>query len=82
MTDQATLAGEHATEAEGTVKYDVYSDSECKDLVAEAGEVSVSDGVIPASTAQTLARGTYYSAGILLRRFQQRRLGEHVWQGD
>ncbi len=60
VTDSATLQEENFSTATGTVKYDVYSDSECKTLIAEAGEVTVSDGDIPISNAETLSQGTYY----------------------
>lgn len=60
VSDTATLEGAHAFEATGTVSYRVYSDDECKDLVAEAGSVKVSAGAVPASGAETLAPGTYY----------------------
>jgi lysophospholipase L1-like esterase len=60
VTDVATLHGEHVSTASGTVKYDVYSDSECKHLVAEAGEVTVTKGGVPASKEETLSAGDYY----------------------
>jgi hypothetical protein len=60
VSDAATLTGPNAHEATGTVKYNVYSDEECKTLVAGAGEVSVSGGSVPASSEETLAAGTYY----------------------
>ena len=60
VTDHATLSGATASKATGTVNYKVYSDSECKKLVSEAGEVEVTGGAVPASTAETLAPGTYY----------------------
>jgi hypothetical protein len=60
VTDQATLNTVNAGTATGTVEYDVYKDAECKEPVAEAGEVSVSGGVIPPSTEQTLPEGTYF----------------------
>jgi hypothetical protein len=60
VTDGATLVGEDAFMATGTVKYDVYSDSECKHLVAEAGEVAVAGTSVPASNEESLESGTYY----------------------
>ncbi len=60
VKDTATLHGENASIATGTVKYDVYSDSECKTLVKEAGEVTVSGTSVPASSEETLSPGTYY----------------------
>ncbi len=60
VTDSATLSGENASKATGSVEYNVYSDKECKTLAASAGTVEVAGGVIPASNAQTLAPGTYY----------------------
>ena len=59
VSDQATLTGAEASSASGSVSYKVYSDSHCSDLVAES-DVAVSDGVVPASGAQTLGVGTYY----------------------
>jgi hypothetical protein len=58
--DAATLNGAAAATASGTVKYDVYSDKECKHLVAEAGEVTMLGGSIPESNEETLEPGTYY----------------------
>jgi GDSL-like Lipase/Acylhydrolase family len=60
VSDTATLHGEHASIATGKLKYDVYSDDECKTLVKEAGEVTVSGASVPSSTEQTLSPGTYY----------------------
>jgi hypothetical protein len=60
IKDTATVHGEHASIATGTVKYDVYSDSECKTLVKEAGEATVSGESVPASNEETLSPGTYY----------------------
>jgi predicted nucleic acid-binding Zn ribbon protein len=60
-TDTATVEGATASTAEGHVIYKVYSDSECKDLVAEAGEKSVTSGVAAASNEEELEGGkTYY----------------------
>ena len=56
VTDHATLSGENAAKATGTVEYKVYSDNECRNLVASAGTVKVASGVIPASNATGLAR--------------------------
>ena len=61
VTDQATLSGENASTAGGTVSYNVYSDSECTKLVAAAGSVSVSGGKVPPSEPETFSLpGTYY----------------------
>jgi hypothetical protein len=61
VKDKATLSGTNASKAGGTVKYKVYSDKECKTLVAEAGEVTVSSGSVPASNEEELEGGkTYY----------------------
>ena len=60
VTDTATLSGTHASAATGYVKYDVYSDSECKELVAEAGDESVTGGSVPKSEEETLPVGTDY----------------------
>jgi predicted nucleic acid-binding Zn ribbon protein len=58
--DTATLSGEDAFMATGKVKYDVYSERECKTLVTEAGEVTVKSGLVPESKEETLKPGTYY----------------------
>jgi hypothetical protein len=60
VRDAAELDGETAFMATGQVKYDVYSDKECKTLVAKAGEVTVTAGLVPASSEETLPAGTYY----------------------
>ncbi len=60
VADQATLSGANAGKATGTVEYKVYSDPECKNLVASAGGGAVSGGVAPASSEQILSPGTYY----------------------
>jgi len=60
ISDKATLGGPSAATATGTVTYKVYSDSECKELVAEAGEVEVKGGEVPSSEEETLPQGTYY----------------------
>ncbi len=60
IADTATLSGTDASAATGYVKYDVYSDSECKELVAEAGDESVTGGSVPKSEEETLPVGTYY----------------------
>jgi outer membrane protein assembly factor BamB len=60
VTDQATLSGENASKATGTVTYKVYSDNACTKEVAAAGEVTVTAGAVPPSNAETLAPGTYY----------------------
>ena len=60
ITDKATLNGTNASKAGGTVTYDVYSEDECKTLVAEAGRVTVTDGAVPSSSEETLSPGSYY----------------------
>lgn len=60
VTDSATLSGENASTATGKVEYNVYSDDECTNLVTKAGEVEVTGVTVPASSAETLAPGTYY----------------------
>jgi hypothetical protein len=60
VSDTATLSGTNASTASGQVEYSVYSDSECKELVALAGDVSVSSGSVPTSNEETLPPGTYY----------------------
>ena len=60
VTDHAFLKGENILTAEGTVTYKIYSDSECKKLVKEAGTVKVSEGLAPESEAANLPPGTYF----------------------
>ena len=60
VTDSATLSGEHASAAKGTVTYKLYTDSGCTKLSAIAGEVSVSNGSVPASPPVERNAGTYY----------------------
>jgi len=60
VSDKATLHGPHASEATGTVKYAVYSDGLCKELVTKAGEVSVEGESVPASSGVKLPEGLYY----------------------
>ena len=60
ITDTATLGGSSASEAGGTVEYEVYSDNKCTELAAEAGSVTVTSGSVPSSNAVALPAGTYY----------------------
>ena len=60
VTDTVALSGPNAKEATGKVQYTVYSDEECTEAVAEAGEVTVSEGKVPASSGETLEPGIYY----------------------
>ncbi len=61
VKDKATLSGTNASTAGGKVLYKVFSDKECKTLVAEAGEVTVSSGSVSASSEDELEGGkTYY----------------------
>jgi Glycine rich protein len=60
VSDQATLSGENAATASGTVTYRIYADSECSVLVKQAGTVKVTNGSVPASGSQTLAGGVSY----------------------
>lgn len=60
VKDQATLSGTKSSAATGTVKYEIYKDKECKELVGSAGEVSVSEGKVPASSGEALTGGIYY----------------------
>lgn len=61
VKDTATLSGTNASKATGTVKYKVYADKECKELVTSAGEVTVTSGSVPASEEKALEAGrTYY----------------------
>lgn len=60
VTDAATLSGLNAATAGGTVTFNVYSDSECKNLVTAAGSARLSGGSAGPSSAETLAPGKYY----------------------
>jgi uncharacterized repeat protein (TIGR01451 family) len=60
VTDKASLSGEHAAAATGKVDYKVFSDKECSKEVASAGSATAAGEAVPASSAQTLAPGTYY----------------------
>jgi hypothetical protein len=60
VKDTATLSGTNASKASGTVKYKVYADKECKELVTSAGEVTVTSGSVPASEERTLEAGRVY----------------------
>lgn len=59
--DKATLSGTNSSSAIGKVVYKIYSEKECKTLVKEAGEVTVSSGSVPASNEVELeGEATYY----------------------
>ena len=60
VKDTASLSGENASEATGTVDYAVYKDKECKELVTEAGEVTVEEGIVPDSEEKELEAGKEY----------------------
>jgi hypothetical protein len=61
VRDSAHLAGVNAAKATGTVTYRVYSNAACSTLVATAGTVTVTGGVVPSSAAESLTTpGTYY----------------------
>jgi hypothetical protein len=60
VKDQATLSGENAATATGTIKYAVYSDNKCEKLVTKAGETAFSEGKVPASEEKTLEAGSVY----------------------
>ncbi len=60
VIDTATLSGTNASKATGTLQYLVYSDEECEELVAEAGEVEVKGTAVPPSEEQPLEEGTFY----------------------
>jgi hypothetical protein len=60
VTDAATLAGTDVSTASGTVTYLVFSDSKCSKVVDD-NQVTVTDGVVPPSSPETLSKaGTYY----------------------
>jgi|GEM_PF-1447823 len=61
VKDLATLSGENTSTATGTIEYKVYSDAECKKLVASAGSETLSSGARLGSEAETLKpAGKYY----------------------
>jgi len=60
VKDSATLSGTNASTATGTVDYAIYKDKECKELVAEAGKVTVTEGKIPDSEEKELEAGAVY----------------------
>jgi hypothetical protein len=62
VTDSATLSGDNANSATGSVTYNVYSDRACTKLVkGGAAQPITTPGTLPGSAAVTLATaGTYY----------------------
>jgi hypothetical protein len=61
VTDSATLTGDNAASATGTVSYTVYSDSTCVTAVSSGPETIATPGEMPDATPVTLAEpGTYY----------------------
>jgi len=60
VTAQAAMSGPGASQAGGTIEYDLYSDPECKRPVASGGAATVTDGFIPSSNVETLPPGTYF----------------------
>jgi len=61
VTDSATLTGDNAATATGSVTYTVYSDSGCTTSAADGGTVTVTAGSVPDSNPVSLATpGTYY----------------------
>ena len=60
VKDTATLSGENASKAGGTLTYKVYKDKECKELVTKAGEVTVKEGKVPDSEEKELEAGAVY----------------------
>jgi uncharacterized protein YunC (DUF1805 family) len=60
VVDSATLGGTNAATATGTVKYAVYSDAKCEELVTEAGELGLVEGSVPPSSEEVLEEGTFY----------------------
>jgi hypothetical protein len=62
VTDSATLSGTNASEATGTVTYNVYSDSACTDLVnGGSPETITTPGTLPDSSPQSFTSpGNYY----------------------
>jgi hypothetical protein len=60
VKDTATLSGENASTAGGTLTYKVYKDKECKTLATEAGKVTVKEGKVPDSEEKELEAGKEY----------------------
>ena len=60
LSDQASLAGANVASASGTVTYDLWSDVDCTVPAVASQTVSVSDGVVPASSPVVLPEGLYY----------------------
>ena len=60
VTDQATITGENASTATGTVTYKAYTNSKCEGTAIEAGTEPVSKGSAAPSEPKTLGPGTYY----------------------
>ena len=60
VKDTATLSGENASKATGTVTYKVYKDKKCEELVTEAGKVTVKEGKVPDSEEKELEAGAVY----------------------
>jgi hypothetical protein len=59
VNDQATLTGANVASAGGTVTYNVYSDADCTVPAAPSQTVTVTDGVVPASSSINLPQGVY-----------------------
>ncbi len=60
VKDQATLSGTKSSIATGTIKYKIYKDKACKELVTEAGKGEVKEGKAPASEEKELEAGAVY----------------------
>jgi hypothetical protein len=60
VKDQATLSGTKSSTAKGTIKYKIYKDKECKELVTSAGEGEVKEGKAPGSEEKELEAGAVY----------------------
>ena len=61
VSSAATLPSSGYSAAGGTVTYGVYSNNTCtQPVIGGQDMVTVTDGVVPASTPITLAAGTYY----------------------
>jgi hypothetical protein len=61
VSDTATISGENASKATGTVTYKIYTDSRCEGTAIEAGTVPVNEGKARASEEEVLKpAGTYY----------------------
>lgn len=60
VEDHATLSGENAAKASGTITYKAYSNNTCTGSAEQTDTKTFSGGSVPASDPITLAPGTYH----------------------